>query len=228
MEYFLETLFKLIPFLRVTIYIALWAMALGLIFGSVLAAMKLSRSFILKKIAELFTTVIRCTPVIVLLFLSYYGIPLLFSIVGIDLSSGSKTAFSIAALTMYSSATLSEIIRPAYLSINKGQLEAALTVGPYNTSGNANRNIAAGVLCGAAKFRKHAYSAFSGIGTGLSYRRYRCNGSGKDNKQHGLRSAYNRGLFCGIAAVLAVVAYNRQSGGYAFKPFGKGAEISGL
>jgi L-cystine transport system permease protein len=129
MEFFLETLFKLIPFLRVTIYIAFWAMALGLIFGSVLTVMKLSKNFILKKIAELFTTVIRCTPVIVLLFLSYYGIPLIFGIVGIDLSGGSKTAFSIAALTMYSSATLSEIIRPAYLSINKGQMEAALTVG---------------------------------------------------------------------------------------------------
>lgn len=129
MGYFLETLVKLIPFLRVTIYIAVWAMILGLIFGTLLAAMKLSGSRFLKKIAELFTTLIRCTPVIVLLFLSYYGLPLLFGIVGLDISNGSKTAFSIAALTMYSSATLSEIIRPAYLSINKGQMEAALTVG---------------------------------------------------------------------------------------------------
>ena len=129
MGYFLETLVKLIPFLRVTIYIAVWAMILGLIFGTLLAAMKLSGSRFLKKIAELFTTLIRCTPVIVLLFLSYYGLPLLFGIVGLDISNGSKTAFSIAPLTMYSSATLSEIIRPAYLSINKGQMEAALTVG---------------------------------------------------------------------------------------------------
>ena len=129
MGYFLETLVKLIPFLRVTIYIAVWAMILGLIFGTLLAAMKLSGSRFLKKIAELFTTLIRCTPVIVLLFLSYYGLPLLFGIVGLDISNGNKTAFSIAALTMYSSATLSEIIRPAYLSINKGQMEAALTVG---------------------------------------------------------------------------------------------------
>ncbi|MBQ7759364.1 amino acid ABC transporter permease [Anaerotignum sp.] len=129
MGYFLETLVKLIPFLRVTIYIAVWAMILGLIFGTLLAAMKLSGSRFLKKIAELFTTLIRCTPVIVLLFLSYYGLPLLFGIVGLDISNGSKTAFSIAALTVYSSATLSEIIRPAYLSINKGQMEAALTVG---------------------------------------------------------------------------------------------------
>ncbi len=129
MEYFLETLFKLIPFLRVTIYIAGVAMALGLIFGSVLAVMKLSKIFIIRKIADLFTTIIRCTPGVVLLFLSYYGIPLIFSAVGIDLNGISKTSFSILALTMYSSATLSEIIRPAYLSINKGQMEAALTVG---------------------------------------------------------------------------------------------------
>ena len=41
MEFFLTTVLKLIPFLRVTILIAFTSMALGLIFGTLLAAMKL-------------------------------------------------------------------------------------------------------------------------------------------------------------------------------------------
>ena len=75
MEFFLTTVLKLIPFLRVTILIAFTSMALGLIFGTLLAAMKLCRIKILKTIANLFTTFIRCTPVIVLIFLAYYGLP---------------------------------------------------------------------------------------------------------------------------------------------------------
>jgi len=106
MEFFLTTVLKLIPFLRVTILIAFTSMALGLIFGTLLAAMKMCRIKILKTIANLFITFIRCTPVIVLIFLAYYGLPVLFGLAGIG--------------------TLSEIIRPAYLSVDKGQMEAAL------------------------------------------------------------------------------------------------------
>ncbi len=91
--------------------------------------MKISGNGILKKTAEFYTTVIRCTPVIILLFLSYYGVPVLFQMVGIDISRGSKILFAVLALTLYSSAVLSEIIRPAYLAVNKGQYEAAVMVG---------------------------------------------------------------------------------------------------
>ena len=126
MEFFLTTVLKLIPFLRVTILIAFTSMALGLIFGTLLAAMKLCRIKIFKTIANLFTTFIRCTPVIVLIFLAYYGLPVLFGLAGIDINGVSKIVFSIIALTMYASGTLSEIIRPAYLSVDKGQMEAAL------------------------------------------------------------------------------------------------------
>ena len=126
MEFFLTTVLKLLPFLRVTILIAFTSMALGLIFGTLLAAMKMCRIKIFKTIANLFTTFIRCTPVIVLIFLAYYGLPVLFGLAGIDINGVSKIVFSIIALTMYASGTLSEIIRPAYLSVDKGQMEAAL------------------------------------------------------------------------------------------------------
>jgi len=129
MDYFVEVLIKLLPYIKITLLLSFASMLLGLIFGGMLAAMKLGKSKILIKTANLFTTFVRCTPVIILLFLSYYGLPLLFELIGIDISRGSKIMFSIVALTMYSSATLSEIIRPAFFAVNKGQLEAALMAG---------------------------------------------------------------------------------------------------
>lgn len=105
MEFFLTTVLKLIPFLRVTILIAFTSMALGLIFGTLLAAMKLCRIKMLKTIANLFTTFIRCTPVIVLIFLAYYGLPVLFGLAGIDINGVSKIVFSIIALPIVISIT---------------------------------------------------------------------------------------------------------------------------
>lgn len=129
MAYVLEVIAKLFPFVGITLLLAASAMALGLVFGGILAAMKLSGNKALYVFASVYTTFIRCTPVLVLLFLSYYGLPLMVSLMGIDISSGSKIGFSIAALTMYSSATLSEIIRPAFASISRGQYEAAVMSG---------------------------------------------------------------------------------------------------
>lgn len=135
MELFLQFVWKLLPFLKITLFIAISSMVLGLILGGLLAAMKIFGNRFIRKIAEFYTTIIRCTPVIILLFLSYYGIPLLLHAVGIDVSRGSKTVFAIVALTLYSSAILSEIIRPAYLAVNHGQYEAAAMVGltPWQT-----------------------------------------------------------------------------------------------
>lgn len=129
MEQFIQFVWKLLPFLKVTLLIALSSMVLGLVLGGVLAAMKIFGNGVVRRIAEFYTTVIRCTPVIILLFLSYYGIPLLLHTVGIDVSRGSKTIFAIVALTLYSSAILSEIIRPAYLAVSHGQYEASMMVG---------------------------------------------------------------------------------------------------
>lgn len=129
MDQMMNFLLRLLPFLKITLIIAVSSMIVGLVWGGILASMKIGGGRVLRKIAEFYTTVIRCTPVILLLFLSYYGIPVLLKLVGIDVSHGSKIVFAIIALSMYSSAILSEIIRPAYLAVNHGQYEAAVMSG---------------------------------------------------------------------------------------------------
>ncbi|NRT71429.1 amino acid ABC transporter permease [Clostridium beijerinckii] len=128
MQYILQIVGKLAPFLWVTLFLSVISMLLGLFFGFILAIMKF-RNGILGKIANVYINVMRSTPTIILLFLSYYGLPFLLEPIGVDTKSIDKKIFAIIALTLYCSAIISEILRPAYASVNKGQQEAALSVG---------------------------------------------------------------------------------------------------
>lgn len=80
-----------------------------------------------------YTTMIRCTPSIVLLFLTYYGIPYLFNQFGIDLNSIDKSVFVVITFSLQFAAAMSEVIRTAYESVDKGQYEAAVSVGLSST-----------------------------------------------------------------------------------------------
>lgn len=65
-----------------------------------------------------------------MLFIVFYGIPKFFMVIfGVNLNFWPKIIFVVIALSLLYSATLSEIIRSAYLSIDKGQKEAGLSLG---------------------------------------------------------------------------------------------------
>lgn len=121
---------ELLPYLFVTIYVAALAVVVGSIAGLLLAAMKLSQNKWLKILANVYTTVIRCTPSIVLLFLVYYGIPAFAeNLFGIYLNDVHTGVFVVITFALQFAAMMSEVIRSAYLSIDKGQFEAAVSVG---------------------------------------------------------------------------------------------------
>ena len=75
---------------------------------------------------------LRCTPSIVLLFLTYYGIPAIAENFGIDLDDVDKIVFVVITFSLQFAAAMSEVIRTAYESIDKGQFEAAVSVGLSN------------------------------------------------------------------------------------------------
>lgn len=129
MNYFIEILGKILPSIGITFTLAFSSMILGCIFGALLTAAKLSNNKTALGFANGFTTIVRSTPTVILLFLVYYGLPMLIALTGIDISGWNAIIFSILALTIYASAVLSEIFRPAYISINKGQAEAGACVG---------------------------------------------------------------------------------------------------
>ena len=129
-SYIWSALPNLLPYLWITLYIAALSVIGGSVFGLVLAAAKLSSNKILRLLANGYTTVIRCTPSIVLLFLVYYGIPAFAEgVFGIYLQNVPTGVFVVITFSLQFAAMMSEVIRSSYLAIDRGQFEAAVSVG---------------------------------------------------------------------------------------------------
>jgi cystine transport system permease protein len=105
-----------------TVGLALFGMGMGLVLGFGLALMKLSKSPALRWPAAAYVSAVRGTPLLVQLFLIYYGLPQL----GIDLSPIAAAAIGFA-LNM--AAYACEILRSAIAAVDKGQREAAFALG---------------------------------------------------------------------------------------------------
>lgn len=105
-----------------TLPLALVSFALGLLLAVITALMRLSSWRIPKLIARFYVWIIRGTPLLVQLFIIFYGLPS----IGIVLD---PFIAAVIGFTLSVGAYSSEIIRAAILSIHKGQWEAAYSVG---------------------------------------------------------------------------------------------------
>jgi His/Glu/Gln/Arg/opine family amino acid ABC transporter permease subunit len=100
----------------------------GLVIALVVALMRLSSISIVSQIARFYVSLIRGTPLLVQLFLIFYGLP------AIGLTFNSFTA-AIIAFSLNVGGYAAEVIRSAILSVPRGQWEAASTIGMgYATS----------------------------------------------------------------------------------------------
>ncbi|MGB4587877.1 MAG: amino acid ABC transporter permease [Clostridiaceae bacterium] len=108
--------------LKYTIMLAFFTVIIGSIFGLLLSLMRLSKNRLLKFIGTAYVEFIRGTPLILQLYIIFYGLPFL----GVVLPGFSA---GIIALSMNSSAYISEIVRAGIQSVDKGQMEAARSIG---------------------------------------------------------------------------------------------------
>ena len=106
----------------VTLKISILSTAFGLVLGLVVALLKISTIKVLVHFANLYLWIIRGTPMLVQLFLIYYGLPQ----VGIELTP--MTA-AVVALGINAAAYIAEIYRGGIMSISQGQMEAAESLG---------------------------------------------------------------------------------------------------
>ena len=113
------------PFFKVTLLCVGVTLVIGSFFGFLMALCKLGKNRVLRSAAYAVTDVIRSLPFLVMLFLLYYGLPRLFPV----LNSVNKIYFLILGLVIFASCRLSEIMRSAYETIDRAQMEAALSVG---------------------------------------------------------------------------------------------------
>jgi polar amino acid transport system permease protein len=147
----LDLIILYLPFLLqaagVTVGISVVSMVLAVIFGLIGALARLSRFAPIRMIALVYVEVVRGTPILVQLLLWYYGIGQLLSTHGFDpytLAFNFMTVFQsnslvplafsgffygIIGLSFNYGAYLTEVFRTGIESVNKGQSEAALSLG---------------------------------------------------------------------------------------------------
>jgi polar amino acid transport system permease protein len=111
----------------ITLFLSFFGVALGVMLGVILALMKLSKNILLKSFSTAYIELVRGTPLLVQLYIIYYGLPRLLGVDFGDITLG------IVAISLNSAAYVAEIIRGGILSIDKGQMEAARSLGmPHN------------------------------------------------------------------------------------------------
>ncbi|AUN03546.1 amino acid ABC transporter permease [Clostridium botulinum] len=117
---------------KYTIILAFFTVVIGSVLGLLLSLMKLSKNKILKYIAVSYIEFIRGTPVLVQLYIIYYGLPTIgirFPEVPILGSNFPDFFAGILALSINSGAYVAEIIRAGIQAADKGQMEAARSLG---------------------------------------------------------------------------------------------------
>jgi len=117
----------------VTILLALVSLALATALGVLGAAAKLGGGLIGPPVASLYTTIVRGVPDLVLILLVYFGGQRLVNdvggMLGLDYIEISKFWAGAVAIGFIYGAYLTETFRGAYLTIPKGQAEAAKALG---------------------------------------------------------------------------------------------------
>lgn len=122
-ELFVNSLFPMISgAIQYTIPLTLISFTGGLVLALIAAMMRLSKSYILRLPAAVYVSAIRGTPLLVQLFIIFYGLPN----IGVEINPFPS---AIIAFILNVGAYASEIIRASILSVPKGQWEAAYTIG---------------------------------------------------------------------------------------------------
>lgn len=107
---------------KVTIELTIASLIIGILGGLIIAICRISHILILRKIAEIYISVIRGTPLLLQIVFIYYSLPSM----GISLSA---MASGICGLSINTAAYMAETIRGGILAVDKGQREAAYTLG---------------------------------------------------------------------------------------------------
>ncbi|AIK38462.1 amino ABC transporter, permease, 3-TM region, His/Glu/Gln/Arg/opine family domain protein [Bacillus pseudomycoides] len=108
--------------LLVTLEIAVVAILLSFIIGSIVGTLRYAKIPVVSQLLAFIVEIIRNLPLLLIIFFTYFALP----------EAGLKLEIitaAIVALTIFEAAMISEIVRSGLLSIEKGQIEAARASG---------------------------------------------------------------------------------------------------
>ena len=124
----IETFRTLLSGASVTIVLTAFSVFFGVIGGTLLAIACISKFKPLGWLSRIYIDFFRGTPLLVQIFMIYFGLPSLLQSIGIDFSFN-RFAAAVTALGLNSAAYLAEIIRGGIQSIDEGQWEASQSMG---------------------------------------------------------------------------------------------------
>ena len=113
----------------VTLQITIFAVIMGVIVGLFVALGKMSSIKLIRSIVSVYVGLLRGTPMVVQALIIYYGLPMLLQDFGFNFRWESPVFASILVCGINSSAYVAEIIRGGLQAVDKGQMEAARSLG---------------------------------------------------------------------------------------------------
>ena len=130
-NYIKELIISILKGLKITLGLAIISMIIGLCLGVLMAVVRKFNIPVFKQIASIFISFFRGTPLLVQLFLLYFGLPQLIP----ALTGMSAFTAAILGLGLNAAAYIAEIMRASINAIDKGQMEACLSVGMTRVQG---------------------------------------------------------------------------------------------
>ena len=112
-----------------TVCVSLIAIVIGAALGLLLALCSQTKSKVLHVIAKVYVDIIRGTPMLAQALIMAYGVPWLLQSWGIDFTWPQMVLPAIIVCGCNSAAYMSEVIRSGIQAIDKGQMEAARSLG---------------------------------------------------------------------------------------------------
>jgi L-cystine transport system permease protein len=119
---------ELLKALPLTLAITFTAMIVGFCLALIATTFRVRRVPVISHLADLYVSYARSVPVVLQLFVAFYGLPVVAGLFGVD-DFLSPTIAAMVGLSLYHGGYLSEVMRPAYLAVERGQHEAADSLG---------------------------------------------------------------------------------------------------
>src|SRR5699024_1884561 len=124
-----EILLSLLQVSYVTVIVLIISAICGLLLGTILTIIVVKKIPVLRQITVTFSSFTRSVPIIIQLFIVFYALPPMVESLGFSTTYITATVAAIVALTLYHGGYLVEVFRAAYKALDKGQHEAADSMG---------------------------------------------------------------------------------------------------
>ncbi|MBR2766124.1 MAG: amino acid ABC transporter permease [Blautia sp.] len=134
-DFITSSLKYVISAIPMTLLLTFVPLALGLFIGIFLCLIRIKKVKVASFLVSVFYSFFRSCPLIVIIYLFYYGMPKIINMVfyagvkKVSVADINNVTASRVAMTLYSAAFLGEIMRGAILSVGKDQYEGAYSLG---------------------------------------------------------------------------------------------------